>query len=224
VRITKIEIQKRNPGRVNIFADGEFLIGLSKETLLRAGLRVGDQISDSQANDLTAQETLLSAKNAALRLLAVRPRSEKEIIDRLREKEFSEQDVAAVVGDLRTAGLVNDTEFARTYIRNALAIRPVGELQLRRKLLLLGVSKAIIDEAVASTLADVDMTDIARIAALAYQKRLRHSPGTEDPRKNRNKISAFLARRGYSWTTIAAVMKTLDLPKGDESDDEQSGI
>jgi regulatory protein len=224
VRITKIEIQKRTPGRVSIFADGEFLIGLSKETLLRAGLRVGDQISSRQIDELTVQETLLSAKNAALRLLAVRPRSEKELIDRLREKEFSEQDVAAVVGELRTAGLVNDAEFARAYIRNTLTLRPVGELQLRRRLLLLGVSKQVIDGAVASTLADVDMSDVARKAALAYRKRLQHSAKSEDPRKIRNKISAFLARRGYSWTTISTVLKTLDLPKGNESDDEQSGL
>jgi len=51
----------------------------------------GDEISRPQVGDLIAQETLLSAKNAALRLLAVRPRSEKEIVNRLREKEFDER-------------------------------------------------------------------------------------------------------------------------------------
>jgi regulatory protein len=224
VRITKIETQKKSPGRVSLFADGEFLIGLTKETLLRAGLRVGDDISSRQVDELTARETLLSAKNAALRLLAVRPRSEREITDRLREKEFSAQDIAAVMNDLRDARLVNDAEFARAFIRNALTLRPVGELQLRRKLLLLGVSKPIVDDAVSNTLAGVDMTDVAREAALAYQRRTKNSPASGDKRKMRNSISAFLARRGYSWQTISAVMKTLDLPKGDDPDDEQSSF
>lgn len=220
MRITKIETQKKTPGRVNVFADGEFLIGLSKENLLRAALRVGDEISRLQVDALTAQETLLSAKNAALRLLALRPRSEQEIVDRLREKEFDEKTIAVVLAELRTAGLANDAQFARLFIRNTLTLRPLGELQLRRKLLLLGVPRAIIDDAVSETLADVDMVDVARQTALAYQRRLHHAATPDDPRKTRNKISAHLARRGYSWSTISMVLKSLHFPEGDNTNDE----
>ena len=220
MRITKIEIQKKTPGRLNVFADGEFLIGLSKENLLRAGLRVGDEISRPQVGDLIAQETLLSAKNAALRLLAVRPRSEKEIVNRLREKEFDKRTISATLGELRTAGLVNDAQFARSFIRNTLILRPLGELQLRRKLLLLGVPRPVVDHAISETLADVDMVDVARQAAIAYQRRLQHSPAPGDPRKTQNKISAHLARRGYSWSTIGTVLKSLHFPEGDNANDE----
>jgi len=220
VRITKIENQKKTPGRVSIYADGEFLIGLSKENLLRAGLRVRDEISRALVNDLTARETLLTARNAALRLLAVRPRSEKEIVDRLREKEFDEQTISTTVGDLRSSGLVDDAGFARAFIRNALTLRPLGEMQLRRKLLLLGVPRTVVDEALRETLSGVDVVEVARQTAIAYRRRLAHSPGTEDPRKTRNKISAHLARRGYSWTTISAVLSSLQLAHGENPDDE----
>jgi len=203
-----------------MFADGEFLVGLSKEILLRAGLRVGDEISRAQADTLIAQETLLSAKNAALRLLAVRPRSEQEIVDRLREKEYGEQTISATLGELRAAGLVNDAEFSRSFIRNTLVLRPLGELQLRRKLLLLGVPRPVVDDAVNATLTGVDMLDVARQTAIAYQRRLQHSPAPEDPRKTRNKISAHLARRGYPWSTISAVLKSLQLSEGDSTNDE----
>ena len=209
---------------MSVFADGEFLIGLSKEVLLRAGLRVGDEISRPQVDDLIAQETLLSAKNTALRLLAARPRSEKEIVDRLREKEFEERTVSVTLSELRTAGLVNDAEFARSFIRNALILRPLGELQLRRKLLLLGVPRPIVDDAVSETLTDVDMVDVARQTALAYQRRLQHSSAPDDPRKARNKISSHLARRGYSWSTISTVLKSLHLPEGDSTNDESGGL
>jgi regulatory protein len=196
------------------------LIGLSKEILLRAGLRVGDEISRHQIDDLVAQETLLSARNAALRLLAVRPRSEHEILDRLREKEFDERTIAATLGELRAAGLVNDAEFARSFIRNTLTLRPLGELQLRRKLLLLGVPRAVVDDAVGETLTGIDMVDVARQTALAYQRRLQHSPAPDDPRKTRSKISSHLARRGYSWSTISTVLKSLHLPEGEGTHDE----
>ncbi len=220
MRITKIENQKKTPDRVSIYADGEFLIGLSKENLLRAGLRVGDEISRAAVDDLTSRETLLSARNAALRLLAVRPRSEKEIVDRLREKEFDVQTISATVGNLRASGLLNDAGFARAFIRNALTLRPLGEMQLRRKLLLLGVSRTVADEALRETLSGVDVVEVARQTAIAYRRRLLHTPGPEDPRKTRNKISAHLARRGYSWTTISAVLSSLHLAHGENPDDE----
>lgn len=196
------------------------MIGLSKEVLLRAGLRVGDEISRSQVDDLIARETLLSAKSAALRLLAIRPRSEREIVDRLREKEFDERTISAMLGELRTAGLVNDAEFARSFIRNSLTLRPLGEIQLRRKLLLLGVPRPVVDSALSETLTGVEMVDVARQTAIVYQRRLQHSPAPGDPRKTRNKISAHLARRGYSWPTISAVLKSLHFPEGDNANDE----
>lgn len=220
MRITKIETQKKTPGRVSIFADGEFLIGLSMENLLRAGLRVGDEIAPGQIRDLTARESLLSTKNAALRLLAVRPRSEKELTKRLLEKEFSGQDIATILNELKASGLVNDEVFARTFIRNTLTLRPLGEMQMRRKLLLLGVPRTMIDDAISDTLMDVDMIEVARGIAATCLKRLKRSPAPDDPRKLRNKVAAHLARRGYQWSTIDAVLKTLDLPEDDTPDDE----
>lgn len=220
MRITKIETQKKTPARVSVFADGEFVIGLSTENLLRAGLRVGDELSPQMLRELTARETLLSVKNAALRLLAVRPRSEKELTSRLLEKEFAGQDVSAVVNELKAANLVDDGAFARAYIRNTLTLRPIGEMQIRRKLLLLGVPRTIVDEAVRETLGSVDMIDVAHGIAVAYMNKLKRSPLPTDPRKARNKLAAHLARRGYQWSTIGAVLKSLDLIEENRADDE----
>lgn len=195
-------------------------MGLSTENLLRAGLRVGDEVTPGLVKDLTARETLLSLKNAALRLLAVRPRSEKELTRRLLEKEFAGADVVAVLNELKAAGLVDDAAFARTFIRNTLALRPIGEMQIRRKLLLLGLSRTIINDAVRDTLGNVDMIDVARGIAQSYMNKLKRSPTPADPRKARSKLAAHLARRGYQWPTINAVLKTLDLPAEDRPDDE----
>jgi regulatory protein len=224
VRITKIENQKKTPGRASIFADGEFLIGLSTENFLRAGLRVGDEISSQLVKELTARETLLAVKNAALRLLSVRPRSEHELTKRLLEKEFAEQDIRTVLDELKAAGLVDDATFARMFIRNTFTLRPLGEMQVRRKLLLLGVPRPVIDGAVRETFSEVDVSAVALDVARTYLKRLKRSPVADDPRKNRNKVAAHLARRGYQWSTISAVLKSLDLPEEERTDDEPSGV
>ncbi|MBM2842078.1 MAG: recombination regulator RecX, partial [Bacteroidetes bacterium] len=93
MRVTKIESQKKNPRRKNVYADGEFVAGVSDETLLRSGLRTGDEISDERLKILIQEEETSSAKQVALRFLAHRPRTTKEIRDKLREKEFAEEEI-----------------------------------------------------------------------------------------------------------------------------------
>jgi regulatory protein len=220
VRITKIERQKKRPDRVSIYADGEFLTGVSQETLLRTALRVGDEISDTLVTSLQDEESLFAARNSAFRLLSVRPRAERELRDRLREKEFSETHIGRVVEDLKRAELVNDAVFARTYIRNALTLRPVGEARIRQKLLLLGVDRATVEEAVRETLGPVDMVAVAREIARKFLRRSRNTGKEADPRKTRQRLSAHLSRRGYSWNTISAVLKSLHLSSSGEEDNE----
>lgn len=216
MRITRIETQQKRRDRVNLYADGEFAVGISKETLLRAALRVGDELTPDQLHALRSDEDAFQTRAAALRLLARRPRSERELRDRLREKEHADADIARVLADLRAAGLVNDAAFARTFIRNALTLRPLGEIQLRQKLLVFGIERSVVDDAIREELGAVDVDDIALGLVQKYLARTAGRGPSDDPQKRRRLASAMLARRGYSWAVIARVLKRLDLPTEDD--------
>ncbi len=213
MRITKIEGQKNNPSRKNIYVDGEFAVGISAETLLRFGLRTGDEIDESRLKALQAAEELQSAKQAALRLLARRPRSEREIRDKLREKEFGDEEIRQAIASLRSAGILDDEAFARTFIRDQLTIRPKGPVALKQKLLLLGIKKEIIDAALEEAFRESSQEEIALEAARKFLRRTAHG----DLRSTRQKLSAFLSRRGFSWEVIAGVMSKV-LTSTDEGD------
>lgn len=215
MRITRIETQQKRRDRVNVYADGEFAVGISKETLLRAALRVGDELTPERLSALQSEEGLFQTRAAAMRLLARRPRAERELRDRLREKEYADADITRVLSDLRAAGLVNDAEFARTYIRNTLTLRPLGEIQLRQKLLIFGIERATVDDAIREELGAVDVDDIALAVTRKYLARSAGRGSADDPRKRRQLAAAMLARRGYAWTVITRVMKKLDLPEED---------
>ena len=210
MRITKIEPQKKRPGRSNIYADGKFLAGVGRETLLRLALRTGDEIGPDVLKILLQTEELLSARNAALRFLAVRPRTVREVRDKLREREFGDEEIAQAIDSLAKSGLLNDAEFARMYIRDAMTVRPAGRLLIRRKLLLLGVDKATTDAALDEAFRDVDQRDAALNAATAFLKKARpRGKGKLEVMEARNRLSGFLFRRGYTWETIEPVLRTL---------------
>jgi regulatory protein len=176
---------------------------------------VGDELTPERLSALQSEEGLFQTRAAAMRLLARRPRAERELRERLREKEYADADIAQVIGSLRASGLVNDAEFARTFIRNTLTLRPLGEIQLRQKLLIFGVDRSTVDDAIRAELGAVDVDEIALAVTRKYLARSAGLGSADDPRKRRRLAAAMLARRGYAWAVITRVLKKLDLPDDD---------
>ena len=217
MKITRIENQKKRPGRKSIFTAGEFAIGVATDTLIRFGLRTGDEITEATLEKLSHAEELLAAKNAALRYLAIRPRTEREIRDALRDKEFSDRAALETIASLKESRLLDDASFARSYIRNALVLKPSGRVLLRQKLLLLGVERSLAEEALDEVLTTGSELEDAEKAARAFaaKKTRARSQGPEF----RKKLTAYLLRRGYAWEIVRqAVKKALkdDQGEGDE--------
>ena len=52
MQITKIEVQKRNKNRVNLYLNDEFFCGLSLETVVRNHLKEGQNISEQDVEYL----------------------------------------------------------------------------------------------------------------------------------------------------------------------------
>ena len=101
-------------------------------------------------------------------------------------------------------------------IRHQLTLRPKGKLVLKQKLLLLGIKKDLVDAAVNEAFQETDQVEVALQAA---QKFIRKSAKTnDDPRKARQKLAAFLTRRGFTWDIVSSVTKTIMAPETSEDD------
>lgn len=205
MRITAIEPQQQNPTRRNIYVDDEYAVGIGLETLLRFGLRKGDEISGARLAELRQAEDDLCARTVALRYISHRPRTEREIRDKLREKEFSDEAIGRVIEALRTARLVDDQQFALSYARDAVLRRKVGPLMVRQKLLLLGVPRPVVDQTIESVCGtDTQIEAALDVAHKAMKKRAGKPEATPLLKK---RIAAHLGRRGYKWDVIAPVLK-----------------
>ncbi len=208
MRITSIEKQKRR-GRWNIHADGEFVTGVSEETLLHFGLRKGDELTPERLETIRDTETRVMAKRSALRLLARRPRTVREIRDRLREQEFDDAVIASTIDDLTRAGLLNDLAFAETYARDALTLRPAGKLLIQRNLLRLGVDKSTAQTVVDRAFQAHPQDSAALALARKYLQKARALRPKTDTRTLRQRLAGYLGRRGYPWETIQQVLRDL---------------
>jgi regulatory protein len=219
LRITRIENQKRRSGRKSIYADGKFLAGVDAETLARLALRTGDTLSEEQLRSLHQTEELIAAKNAALRLLATRPRTEREIRNRLRRNDVPDALITRVTEELKAAGLLDDAEFARLYIRDALTLRPAGGRHLRQKLLQFGVDRETIEDAMQECTRGADFREETMKAARQYIRRHRSERIAPDNMQLKKRLAAFLQRRGFSWDDITPTVDQI-LEKESVDDNE----
>lgn len=195
--ITAITEQKRNPDRVNIYLDGVFAFGLAREAA--AGLKVGDKLSEDRVRSLQDEETFYKAKNGAVSLISYRPRSVAEVRNNLERKGYTEDVIDRVITHLEEVGLLDDTDFAHYWIEQRAAFKPRSKLALRYELRQKGLSRAVIEKAIAP----VDEEEMARqaVAQRAYRwESLSHDDYTQ-------KMSRYLQGRGFNYEIIGRVVE-----------------
>lgn len=195
-KITALQVQKKNPNRVNIHLDGEFAFGLARITA--AWLKVGDILSDEKIASLQAEDSQERALQQALLFLSYRVRSEKEIRQNLQKHEFPEEVIETTLEKLRASNLANDPEFARVWVENRNIFRP----RSRRAVTMELRQKGLDDETVQAAVSNMDEDALAYESALKRANRLTGQEWGEF----RKKLSEYLARRGFPYSVIAPVV------------------
>ena len=195
-KITALEVQKKNPNRVNIHLDGEFAFGLAR--IVAAWLRVGQELSEQKIEQLIAEDARERAFQQSMLFLSYRARSESEIRKNLRKHEIPEAVIDQTIERLRQDGLANDDQFAQAWVENRTTFRPRSRRMMAMEL----KQKGLADEAIRSAVENVNDEASAYEAAKKRAARLKGLEWNDF----RRKLSEFLARRGYSYSVIAPVV------------------
>ncbi len=198
--VTAIEQQQRRR-RYNVYVDGEFALALEPDTLAASGLRIGTAVAGDRLMELAAEDLRKRALDAALRLLAYRPRSESEIRTRLLRRGLPSDVIGAVIEKLRGYGYVDDAAFAQFWVESRSGGSPRGRRLLQRELR----GKGVDQDTVAGATAELSEEDAARRAAL---KKVRGLQGL-DYQQFRTRLAGYLARRGFGYDVIRPVVSAL---------------
>ncbi len=218
-KITALEPQRR-PGRLNVFVDGQFIIGVGETVAADLGLRVGREITPDTLREVAGAEEVHKATEAALVLLEVRARARREVETRLAQKGYEEGIIAQVLEKLTRLGLLDDAQFAAQWVEAKTRVggsRPVGRRRLSSELFGKGVAKDQIAEAVEK----VTNEDELALARAAAGKKVRVVPTDRDAlQAERRKLMGFLQRRGFGWETVKQVTREALPAPGEEADEE----
>jgi len=136
------------------------------------------------------------------RLLNVRPRSEKELEERLLRKGFSRNDTKDTLSCFRQKKLLNDLEFARVWVESRMRSNPRGARLLEKELLEKGISRSITQK-VLSAVKDEEKI-LAESLAESRMRGLKNLPR----QKAKRKLFEHLARRGFKFDMIDDVVNS----------------
>lgn len=211
--MTAITPQERDPERVNIFLDGVFAFGLGLDLALTEGLAVGTELDEDRVGALKAADEVGKATTAALNLLARRPRSVREVRDRLHQKGYDPSTIDAAVTKLEGWRYVDDTDFARYWVENRTTHKPRGRRLLEQELRQKGIERELVRE----TLDEAALDEHTAALDLGRAK-LRSYAGLEPP-VARRRLASFLARRGYGFDVAKPVLEQL-LGEGSTDEDD----
>ena len=222
MKIEKLEPSQHRQGRWLVWLDDASIVRVGEGDVVSLGLYAGKELSGAEGEALMAAGERSRLMERAVGLLAQRPMSRKELLDKLctppRQKRgkypYDKLDevpdpvllearrealrgrAEEVAGRLEELGLLNDGEYARTVVRHY-AAKGYGPRKLRDELYRRGVPRELWEEAMGEREPDGD-----QVVELARQK-LR---GAEPTRENLKKASDYLARRGYGWEEISSAL------------------
>ncbi len=148
------------------------------------------------------------ARAKCLALLSRRARSTAELRERLAQGGFSESVIRDVLAGLAEAGLLDDEEFARSWVASRKGAGGFGRRKLLWELSRKGVNRSVIERVLDEELDD--KTELQQAAQLA-RKRLRAS---EPSGNEMSRLRRYLLARGYGFDTVDSVLQTITREKG----------
>jgi regulatory protein len=195
--ITKIETQKKNKERVNIYLDNKFYKGIFAEIAYNKNLYEGMEIDKEELDLILKEEEVSKAKEKALQILNGRHQSENSLREKLYKREYDKIVVDQVINYLKECNLINDEELAESLADTCLNVKKYGRRRIKDYLYKNKIKKSIIDNVFYSIDKEIEEENAIELA----KDKIR-TKDTKDTNKLHQKLYRYLAYRGYEYDVI----------------------
>jgi len=202
--ITKIEEQKKNKDRVNIYIDDEYAFSLSKEVLIKEGLKLKEKVDIDRIKKAAKEDDYLKCKSAALKIIDRSYKTEKEIWGKLLKKDFDIETINRIISFLKEYNFLSDIDYAKMYIKDK--SKSQGKNKIKYNLLKKGLNDTLIEQEISKINSEEEEETAYYLANKKYNILIKRE---KDNYKLSQKLYRFLVTRGYSYEIASKVIKKL---------------
>ncbi|MCB6502068.1 recombination regulator RecX [Colidextribacter sp. 210702-DFI.3.9] len=190
--IQELKPSQRVQGRWLAMLEDGSILRVGQQEIADFALYAGRELTEEEAAALTAGLRSRQMRERALELLSRKPQSRRELTRKLNEWGAGPEEADAVCDRMEELGYLNEAAYAARIVE-VYSARGFGEKKLRDELYRRGVPREEWDEALAR------VEDSTQAIDDFLQKKL---TGWTGDRKQLQKVTAALARRGFSWSDI----------------------
>ncbi|MBT2761106.1 RecX family transcriptional regulator [Paenibacillus sp. ISL-20] len=213
--VTSVEMLKKPKHRYQI-AFGPYLMTVHEDVILKYRMFKGNVFRKEELEEIIVADERQRAYVEALNHLARKPRTAKEITQRLQQKGFEPSSVETTLERLEKDKLIDDALYAKMWTEQRMTSHKKGRLWVKQELRQKGIGTELISEALGEISADAELESGLAVGRKKWQQ----THGEMLDRKR--KTGAYLMRRGFGGDQVRQVLKRLvdeDQEKG-EWDDE----
>lgn len=180
-------------------------IELGLDVIMKYSITKDSEIDENTIKEALEEQILKDAKLVAYNYVSYKARSEFEVREKLRTKDYSQDCIDFAISFLYEFKLLDDEKFAQNYITGYIKNKPAGKYRIIQELRNRGIEESLIDTSISSHYPGDSALELAELAANKHLRKVSHKP----KKKQLQLISDFLLRRGFDWETINKVINKL---------------
>lgn len=204
--IQELKSSKRAAGRWLAMLEDGSILRVGESEVIDFALYAGKELTEEEAEGLLASARRRGWKEKALDLLTRKPQSRKELERKLQAWGASPEEGEAICDRMEELGYLNDASYAAQVVRYYSA-KGFGEKKLRDELYRRKIPRELWGDALEQAQDPAGALDAFVAKKLA---------GRPLERKELQKVSAALARRGYSWSDINDALRRYGAETGED--------
>lgn len=189
-----VPVDKR---RSKVILDEDFTLVLYRGDIKRFKIEEGKLFSEEAYEELLHEVLFKRARERVLFLLKSSDKTEQELIRKLKDGGYPKEAIDYAIGFLKEHHFINDENYGRRYVEYNSGRK--SEKQIRYELQRKGLDKEVIRD----ILEEQPVDEESQIKA--YIRKKCRNPEEMD-RKDRSKIIASLARKGFSYEAVTRVL------------------
>ena len=201
--------KNRNGMYIITFEDNS-KIKIHEDLILKYDLLISKSLDDDLKEKILSENKTYEIYEVAISYINKKLRSKKELINYLKKKEYSSEDIGRVVLLLTDSGFLNNDIYANSFVHDHIVLSMDGPNKIRKELEDNGIDNDLIYKVMENYTLELEMERIEKI--VDKQIKLNKNKGANLLKK---KIQMYLLNLGYN---IENINKVLNFKKLDSED------
>ena len=201
MKIIKIEPQKRNDKRMNLYNEEGYFMSASTYVIKKYNVKEGKEYPEEELTRWIEEDDVEKAKNYIVDYLM--GRTEHQIKTKLTQKGYTEKVIARAMEFMNNYGYLNDKAIGKALMNDSIRSKKEGRNKIKQKMYQKGIKKQDMEEVMEGLNAEEEKEGAEYSLKKVKEK---YRVKSKDKNQWKQKCYQYLLRQGFPYELASEVM------------------